>query len=75
MARQITCECGQIVHGDIEDEVVSLTLERLRSDHPQLAELITRDEIVALIASLRAIRVSATWASAPRLLAVVDARA
>jgi predicted small metal-binding protein len=49
MARQITCECGQIVRRETEDEVVDLTLEHLRSDHPQLADRITRDEIVALI--------------------------
>jgi predicted small metal-binding protein len=49
MARQITCECGQIVRGETEGEVVDLTLEHLRSDHPQLADRITRDEIVALI--------------------------
>ena len=49
MARQITCECGQIVRGETEDELVDLTLEHLRSDHPQLADRITRDEIVALI--------------------------
>ena len=40
MARQITCECGEIVRGETEDELV---------DHPQLAGRITRDEIVALI--------------------------
>jgi predicted small metal-binding protein len=49
MARQITCECGQIVRGETDDELVDLTLEHLRSDHPQLADRITRDEIVALI--------------------------
>jgi predicted small metal-binding protein len=49
MARQITCEYGQIVRGENEDEVVDLALEHLRSDHPQLADRITRDEIVALI--------------------------
>jgi predicted small metal-binding protein len=49
MARQITCECGQIVRGETEDELVDLTLDHLRSDHPQLANQITRDEIVALI--------------------------
>jgi predicted small metal-binding protein len=49
MARQITCECGQIVRGETENEVVDLTLEHLRSDHPQLVDRITRDEIVALI--------------------------
>jgi hypothetical protein len=49
MARQITCECGQIVRGETEDELVQLTLAHLRSDHPQLADTVTRDEIVALI--------------------------
>ena len=49
MARQITCECGQIVRGETEHELVALTLEHLRSDHPQLADKVTRDEIVALI--------------------------
>ena len=49
MARQITCECCQIVRGETEDEVVDLTLDHLRSDHPLLADRITRDEIVALI--------------------------
>jgi predicted small metal-binding protein len=49
MAKQITCECGHIVRGDTDDELVDGTLEHLRRDHPQLAEQITRDEIVALI--------------------------
>jgi predicted small metal-binding protein len=49
MARQITCECGYVVRGETEDEVVDLTLDHLRSDHPPLADQITRDEIVALI--------------------------
>jgi len=49
MARQITCECGQIVSGETDDEVVERTLDHLRCDHPQLADRITRDEIVALI--------------------------
>jgi predicted small metal-binding protein len=49
MARQINCECGHIVRGETEDEVVDLTLDHLRSDHPRLADQITRDEIVALI--------------------------
>lgn len=49
MARQIRCECGQVVRGDSEHEVVELTLAHLRSDHPQLADKLTRDDIVALI--------------------------
>ena len=49
MARQITCECGQVIRGETEDEVVDLTLEHLRSDHPQLADRIRREEILVLI--------------------------
>ena len=49
MARQITCECGYVVRADTEDELVDLTLHHLRSDHPPMADRITRDEIVALI--------------------------
>jgi predicted small metal-binding protein len=49
MARQITCECGEIVRGETEQEVVELTFEHLRSDHPQLADKLGRDDIVALI--------------------------
>jgi predicted small metal-binding protein len=49
MARQITCECGQIVRAESEQELVELTFEHLRSDHPQLVDKVTRDDIVALI--------------------------
>ena len=49
MARQITCECGEIVRAESENELVALTFEHLRSDHPQLADKLSRDDIVALI--------------------------
>jgi predicted small metal-binding protein len=49
MARQIKCECGYVVRGDTENEVVDLTVDHLRSDHPRMADQVTRDEIVALI--------------------------
>jgi predicted small metal-binding protein len=49
MARQIVCECGYVVRGDTEDEVVDLTVDHLRSDHPRMAGEVTRDDIVALI--------------------------
>jgi predicted small metal-binding protein len=49
MARQITCECGQIVRAETEHELVELTYAHLRRDHPQLADKLTREDIVALI--------------------------
>jgi predicted small metal-binding protein len=49
MARQITCECGHVVRGETEDELITLTFDHLRSDHPDLADQVSRDELVALI--------------------------
>jgi predicted small metal-binding protein len=49
MARQITCECGQVVRAETDHEVVELTLAHLRSEHPQLVGKVTHEEIVALI--------------------------
>jgi predicted small metal-binding protein len=49
MARQLTCECGEVLRSETEDEVVELTLKHLRTDHPQLVGKMTRDDIVPLI--------------------------
>ena len=49
MARQITCECGKVVRGETEHELVEQTLEHLRRDHPQLVGKVTREDIVAMI--------------------------
>jgi predicted small metal-binding protein len=49
MARQITCECGEVVRAETEEELVELTFRHLRSDHPALADQVSRDDIVALI--------------------------
>jgi predicted small metal-binding protein len=49
MARQLTCECGEVIRSETEDEVVELTLKHLRTDHPQLVGKMTRDDIVPLI--------------------------
>jgi hypothetical protein len=49
MARQITCECGEVIREETEDEVVARTLAHLQSDHPQLVGKMTADDIVALI--------------------------
>jgi hypothetical protein len=49
MARQITCECGEVIRSETEDEVVELTLSHLVTDHPQLVGKMTAPDIVALI--------------------------
>jgi predicted small metal-binding protein len=45
MASQITCECGFVIRGADDDEVVSRTREHLRSEHPDLVDEVTVDMI------------------------------
>jgi len=45
MAQQIKCECGYIARGSSDDEVVALIREHMRSDHPELLEKISEDQI------------------------------
>jgi len=45
MAQQIKCECGYIARGNSDDEVVALIREHMRTDHPELLEKVTEDQI------------------------------
>ena len=45
MVSQVTCECGCVMRGANDDEVVALTHEHLRRDHPELADAVTADMI------------------------------
>lgn len=45
MASQITCECGYVIRGADDDEVVAMTREHLRRDHPDVADSVTPDMI------------------------------
>ncbi len=45
MARQVRCECGYVARGETDDEVVADIREHLRSDHPQLLDQVTDDQI------------------------------
>jgi predicted small metal-binding protein len=49
MASQITCECGHVIRGANDDEVVALTREHLRRDHPDLADVVTADMILGWV--------------------------
>jgi predicted small metal-binding protein len=45
MIRQVRCECGIVVRGDNDDEVVAMVLDHLATYHPSLADTITADDI------------------------------
>jgi predicted small metal-binding protein len=45
MASQLTCECGYVILASSDDEVVALTREHLRSEHPELLDAVTAEVI------------------------------
>jgi len=45
MTRQVTCECGYIAQADNDDAVLAQIRDHLRTDHPQLNEAVTDDDI------------------------------
>jgi len=49
MSRQIKCECGFVARGETDDEVVAQIERHVRSDHPDLADTLTRDEIATWV--------------------------
>ena len=49
MARQIRCECGYVARAETDDEVIELVERHVRSDHPDLVDTETRDEIAGWI--------------------------
>jgi predicted small metal-binding protein len=49
MPRQISCECGYVARAETDDEVIDLIERHVRSDHPELADSETREEIAGWI--------------------------
>jgi predicted small metal-binding protein len=45
MAKQITCECGQVVRGTTDDEVIAGARDHMRSDHPELLDKVSEDDL------------------------------
>jgi predicted small metal-binding protein len=48
MGKLINCECGQVVRGSTDDELVAAASEHVRRDHPELVGKLTRDDILAM---------------------------
>jgi predicted small metal-binding protein len=44
----INCECGQIVRGETEDDVLRAAEEHIKRDHPELVGKITREDLLAM---------------------------
>lgn len=48
MGKLINCECGQVVRGRDDDELVAAATEHVNRDHPELVGKLTREDILAM---------------------------
>jgi predicted small metal-binding protein len=45
MAMLINCECGYVARGEDEDGVIEAIRAHMRSDHPELLEQVSREDL------------------------------
>ena len=46
MARQVKCECGYVARADTDDDVLADIRNHMRSDHPELLERVSDEQIL-----------------------------
>lgn len=49
MAKLINCECGRVVRGETDDEVVANAEQHIREAHPDLVGKMSRDDLLAMV--------------------------
>jgi predicted small metal-binding protein len=49
MAKLINCECGYVARGASDDEVFAQIEDHMRTDHPDLAGKVSRDDLLGWI--------------------------
>jgi hypothetical protein len=48
MAKLINCECGRVVRGDTDDELIAAADDHVNRDHPELVGKISREDFLAM---------------------------
>lgn len=48
MSKIINCECGHVVRGETDEELVANADEHIRAAHPELVGQITREQVLAM---------------------------
>jgi predicted small metal-binding protein len=48
MAKVVNCKCGYTARGETDDELVSNVEAHVRSDHPEMVDKMTRDDILGM---------------------------
>lgn len=48
MGKLINCECGYVVRGDTDDDLLDRAEEHVEQDHPDLVESLSREDLLAM---------------------------
>ena len=48
MSKLINCECGQVVRGETDDELIRNAEEHVNRDHPDLVGKVSRQDLLAM---------------------------
>jgi predicted small metal-binding protein len=48
MAKLINCECGQVVRGETDDELIENAEAHIRRDHPDLVGRVSREDLLGM---------------------------
>ncbi len=48
MAKLINCECGQVVRGETDDELIAAAEEHINRDHPELVGKVSREDLLGM---------------------------
>ena len=49
MAKVINCQCGYVIRGETDDEMVEGAEAHMRDRHPELAGTVSREEILSWV--------------------------
>jgi hypothetical protein len=48
MAKLINCECGRVVRGETDDELIAAAQEHINRDHPDLVGKVSREDLLGM---------------------------
>jgi predicted small metal-binding protein len=48
MAKVINCECGYVVRGEDDDELLADARQHIQADHPEMADSVTNEQLLAM---------------------------
>jgi hypothetical protein len=48
MAKLINCECGEVVRGENDDELVAAAEAHMQSHHPEMVGKVSREDLLGM---------------------------